>query len=205
MTEQELIEEKTNLTIDFFNSLFNEIQLSEIINYEHDFFNNDVGIKGISFYGRRITLEEYDKLCNILKSRGLKLLISLDTLTKRWNNFSFSKFPNRDLLTDIEKQCYSLIKETDNSLLSKYIYSYDENRKILNKTLQIWTEKYNLDILWNDYFDIVLKFENAENYKTEISQEIDDLLYYKLSNELSVEEKINERFKNYPLISLYLK
>jgi len=205
MNDNKLIEEKTNLTFDFFNSLFNDIKLSEIINYEHDFFNNEVNIKGISFYGKKISLEEYDKICNVLKPRGLKLLISFDIFTKRWNNFSFPKFPNKDLLIEIEKQCYSIINETDNSVLSQFIYSFDNDRKLLNRIIQKWTEKYNLDILWNDYFDIVLRFENADNCKTEISQEIDELLYYKVSNELSTDEKIAERFEKYPVVSLYLK
>jgi hypothetical protein len=205
VTEEKLITENTNLEVETFYALFNDILLSEIITYQHDHCSHLGEIKGITFFGRKISLKEYQRISELLIIKGLKLLISFDTFTKRWRDFSFPKFPNKEILLDIDKQCFSLIRETNNKTLLNYTYSYDQDRQILNSTFEKWISEYNLDILWNDYFDIVLKFEKAENKKGEISREIDELLYYKISNELSEEEKIKTRFENYPILSLYLK
>ncbi|NBP67314.1 MAG: hypothetical protein EBU52_01080 [Cytophagia bacterium] len=155
MTDKEIIENEIGLSMTDFNNLFEEIRLSEVIKY----YNNSPLINehsnGISFFGRYINLEFYKKLQAQLSDRNLKLLASYRTSTKRWNDFKFPDYKSKDQLLDIKKLCFSIIKETNELKLLSSVYTYETDRAIFNDVIGIWDKKYKIEVLWNDYFDIV--------------------------------------------------
>lgn len=205
MTDKEIIESEIGLSTTDFDSLFGDIRLSEIIKY----YSNSPLIKeptnGISFYGRDINLETYKKLQSTLGERNLKLLVSFRTLTKRWSDFAFPNYKSKNQLIDISKQCFCIIKEPNDLKLLNSVYAYETDRTIFNDVIGTWSERYRIEVLWNDYYDIVLLFNNADNHKLEVVQDIKRLCHYKFTEDITDNDRIESISENWPIISLYLK
>jgi len=204
MIDIDLIERETNLSGDEFDNLFKEIRLSEVIKYYSNSGNENT-LKGISFYGRRVDKNKYREFNQILSNKNLRLLMSYQTRTKRWNDFEFPEFSNTDKLIDIDKQCYHVIEKVDNKKLLSVVYSYYDDKSTFNSITNNWIDKFGLDVLWNDYFDLVLLFNENNEFKTEIFSDIKRLLDYKISNEITDIDSFNAIFENWPIIQLYLK
>ena len=205
MTDKEIVESEIGLTTTNFDSLFGQIRLSEIIKYYSNSPLINEPINGISFYGRDIDLEVYRKLQSILSSRNLKLLASFRTLTKRWNDFKFPDYKSKDQLIDIRKQCFCIIKETNDLRLLNSVYAYETDRTLFNDIIGTWDKKYKIEVLWNDYYDIVLLFNDAYNHKLDVVQDIKRLCHYKLTEDITDNDRIESISENWPIISLSLK
>lgn len=205
MIDTELIKKETNFSQLEFENLFNEIILSEVIKYyDNSGFDNNT-FKGISFYGRKISIDNFFEFNKTLSEKKLRLLMSYETRTKRWNDFKFPNFSNIDKLYDIDNQCYHLIEKVDNFRLFNSVYSYDSDRMKFNSITSKWINKFGLELIWNDYFDIVLLFTDNEENKIEIFHDIKTLLDYKITNEISDEDRFNSIFEQWPIVRLYLK
>ena len=205
MIDTESIQKETKLEKIEFENLFNEILLSEVIKYydNSDYLENT--IKGISFFGKEISIDKYIEYNNILRKNNLRLLMSCKTMTRRWNDFTFPDFKNIETLIDIDKQCYHVIEYIENRELLKYIYSYYSDRIKFNSITNKWLEKHGLEVVWNDYSDIVVLFNKLDCIETEIFEDVKELLDYKISNEISNDERYNSVFEYWPIIHLYLK
>ena len=164
--------ESTGLNIDKFNTIFNDIIISELKTNSIKLGKNKRdSISGILFCGKVIEHKKVLDLRNELSKKYLILEVSLNELSDRFFDFEFPFYKKKEDVIDIKKQYYKIYKKTQIiDFIEQIEYSQDD-KTIITKVYNNWVKEINVFPIWADQNENVLFCPMNQN------DEIIDIIY----------------------------